>query len=245
MFSLTHHQLVDQQLVLPSDPQGQKHPRPVSAAQFLELECFIKSRFPKYFQIRTHKKKKHTHTPKKIMLLRQNTLKPNRKRSMTHLRLLTTVLTPSCNSEVRLQLQKEKGHYVLHQRNEAHVNPTYQSRLSAGCSSTRPRRKEREEKNKVKPGERERTRRCGMSSKKSREDDDDEGVLAALLAVSVSNNPPYFEGSNTHIVLLPRQQSSASAAQETACYNYLHRSEPIMKGKQTVTYTINCSSDPQ
>lgn len=179
------------------------------------------------------------------MLLRQNTLKPNRKRSMTHLRLLTTVLTPSCNSEVRLQLQKEKGHYVLHQRNEAHVNPTYQSRLSAGCASTRPRRKEREEKNKVKPGERERTRCCRMSSKKSREDDDDEGVLAALLAVSVSKNPPYFEGSNTHIVLLPRQQSSASAAQETACYNYLHRSEPIMKGKQTVTYTINCSSDPQ
>ena len=109
MFSLTHHQLVDQQLVLPSDPQGQKHPWPVSAAQFLELKCFIKSRFPKYFQIRTHiKKKTHTHTPKKITLLRQNTLNPNRKRSMTHLRLLTTVLTPSCNSEVRLQLQKEK-----------------------------------------------------------------------------------------------------------------------------------------
>lgn len=35
------------------------------------------------------------------------------------------------------------------------------------------------------------------------------------------------------------------AAQETACCNYLARSEPIMKGKQTVTYTINCSYNPQ
>lgn len=149
------------------------------------------------------------------MLLRQNTLKPNRKRSMTHLRLLTTVLTPSCNSEVRLQLQKEKGHYVLHQRNEAHVNPTYQSRLSAGCASTRPRRKEREEKNKVKPGERERTRCCGMSSKKSREDDDDdEGFwLRCLLFLSVTTlhtlRAPtltlYFCPGNSHPPAQPKR----------------------------------------
>lgn len=133
---------------------------------------------------------------------------------MTHLRLLTTVLTPSCNSEVRLQLQKEKGHYVLHQRNEAHVNPTYQSRLSAGCASTRPRRKEREEKNKVKPGERERTRCCGMSSKKSREDDDDEGFwLRCLLYLSVKTlhtlRAPtltlYFCPGNSHPPAQPKR----------------------------------------
>lgn len=49
MFSLTHHQLVDQQLVLPSDPQGQKHPRPVSAAQFFGARVLHKVKVSKIF----------------------------------------------------------------------------------------------------------------------------------------------------------------------------------------------------
>ena len=158
---------------------------------------------------------------------------------MTHLRLLTTVLTPSCNSEVRLQLQTEKVIMCYINLTRQRINPLISPnicRLHVYSSSTAdsicfplfpfcPRSmkhrlytgKEREEKNKVKPGERERTRYFRMSSKKRRDDDDDdddddEGCLAALLAVSVSNNPSYFEGSNTHIVLQPRQQSSSSSS---------------------------------
>lgn len=35
------------------------------------------------------------------------------------------------------------------------------------------------------------------------------------------------------------------AGQETSCHDYLLSTEPIVKGKQTVTCIINCSYDPQ
>lgn len=41
-----------------------------------------------------------------------------------------------------------------------------------------------------------------------------------------------------------RLQHSYRTLAQAACCNYL-LSEPIMKGKPTVTYTINCSYDPQ